>query len=104
MTTLVDILGDTPTNKVLDFFLINQYWDYSLSQISDETGVNFKTLQELIPKLTKKGLLIKTRRVGKADLYAFNRDNIVAVQLDKYLLSVSLSKHNDKKALAVTTK
>src|SRR3989338_10087958 len=104
MTGLTDILGDNPTNKVLDFFLINQYWDYSLSQISDETGVNFKTLQELIPKLAKKGLLLKTRRVGKADLYAFNRDNIVAVQLDKYILNVSLSKHNDKKAVAITIK
>ena len=54
--------------------------------------------------MTKKGLLLKTRRVGKADLYAFNRDNIVAVQLDKYLLNLSLSKHNDKKAVAITTK
>ncbi len=104
MATLTDTLGNNPTNKVLDFFLINQYWDYSLSQISDETGVNFKTLQELIPKLTKKGLLLKTRRVGKADLYAFNRDNVVAVQLDKYLLNVSLSEHNDKKAVAITAK
>lgn len=104
MSSLVDILGDNPTNKVLDFFIINQYWDYSSSQISGETGVNFKTLQELIPKLIKKGFLIKTRRVGKADLYAFNRDNTVAIQLDKYILNVSLSKHNDKKAIALTTK
>jgi len=104
MTGLTDVLGDNPTNKVLDFFIINQYWDYSLSHISDETGVNFKTLQELVPKLIKKGLLLKTRRVGKADLYGFDRDNIAAVQLDKYLFSMNLVKHGDKKAVVLANK
>ncbi|MBI3413262.1 MAG: hypothetical protein HY051_04235 [Candidatus Aenigmarchaeota archaeon] len=104
MTGLTDVLGDNPTNKVLDFFIINQYWDYSLSQISDETGVNFKTLQELVPKLIKKGLLLKTRRVGKADLYGFDRDNIAAVQLDKYLFNMNLVKHGDKKAVVLANK
>ena len=70
---LTHIFGDKPIPRVLDFFLLNQFWDYSLRDISNETEVSYRTLQGIIPVLVKEEILKYTRTEGKAKLYQINK-------------------------------
>lgn len=69
---LTTIFGDRPIPKILDFFRVNQFWDYSLKDVQEGTGVSYRTLQSIIQDLVKKGILVFTRTEGKAKMYQFN--------------------------------
>ena len=80
---LTHIFGDRPIPKILDFFLVNQFWDYSLKDISKETGVSYRTLQTIIPELVREGILNYTRTEGKAKLYQINNKSVVVRELQR---------------------
>jgi len=80
---LIHIFGDKPIPRVLDFFTVNQFWDYSLKDVSEETGISYRTLQNIIPHLVKEGILKYTRTEGKAKLYQINRGSRVVKELQK---------------------
>ncbi|MEA1924818.1 MAG: hypothetical protein U9M95_03010, partial [Candidatus Altiarchaeota archaeon] len=58
---LIHIFGDKPIPRVLDFFTVNQFWDYSLRDVSEGTGVSYRTLQGIIPDLVREGILEYSR-------------------------------------------
>ncbi len=72
---LIHIFGNRPIPKVLDFFTVNQFWDYSLKDISEETKVSYRTLQGIVPLLVKEGILNYTRTEGNAKLYRINKES-----------------------------
>lgn len=78
---LVKIFGGGPIARVLDFFRVNCFWDYSLNDIRKETGISYRTLQKVIPKLVKLHILKYTRTEGKAKLYMFNSGEAVSKNL-----------------------
>ena len=80
---MTNIFGNKPTPKVLDFFRVNQFWDYSIGDVEEETGVSYRTLQKIVPMLVKAGILKYTRTEGNAKLYMFNADSPVAKELQK---------------------
>ena len=80
---LVHIFGKKPIIQVLDFLIVHKYWDYSLKDISEATGVSFRTLQRLIPRLVKEGIVVKTRKEGKAELYIINFESPTVKKLDE---------------------
>jgi hypothetical protein len=80
---LVHIFGERPIPKVLDFFRVNQFWDYSLKDVALETKISYTTLQKVIPELVRGGILQPTRSEGKAKLYQFNNKSRLAVELQK---------------------
>lgn len=91
-TVFLEVMGESPYMKVLDFFLDNIVYDYSKTAVSEETGVSRVTLQEVIKDLEKKGIIRKTRKVGRAQLYKFNGQNPIANQLwefDKKLCDIA---------------
>ena len=82
----VETFGETPVIKVLDFFLTFDGFDYSKSQVSEETGVSRITLDKIWEELINKKIIIKTRTIGRADMYKLNKDS----QIVKTLLELSL--------------
>ncbi|MFH1722694.1 MAG: hypothetical protein ABH950_08850 [Candidatus Altiarchaeota archaeon] len=78
---LKHLFGEKPNPIVLDYFLLNQYWDYSLTDVSRETGISYRTLQKTIPELVSKNLLVHTRTEGKAKLYQINQKNPLVKEL-----------------------
>ena len=82
----VETFGETPVIKVLDFFLTFDGFDYSKSQVSEETGVSRITLDKIWEELISKKIIIKTRTIGRADMYILNKDS----QIVKTLLELSL--------------
>src|SRR3989344_4648021 len=82
-TVFVEIFGNNPVIKVLDFLITFADFDYPMTEIAKNSGVSYSTLQIFWPKLEKNNIIIKTRRVGKSDLYKLNTDNPAVKELIK---------------------
>lgn len=77
----IEIFGENPIIKVLDFLITFQAFDYPLTEIAKNSGVSYSTLQTFWEKLVRNKIVIKTRRVGKSDLYKLNTKNPAVQQL-----------------------
>ncbi len=82
-TIFVEIFGKNPIIKVLDFLITFQAFDYPLTEIARNSGVSYSTLQTFWDKLERNKIVIKTRRVGKSNLYKLNVNNPAVKQLIK---------------------
>jgi len=67
--------GYTPKNKVLDFLIIAQDFDYSLKDIAKHAKISYPCMKQLKKELVKDGWIILTRNVGKAQMYKLNVNN-----------------------------
>ena len=79
----IEIFGNNPIMKALDFLITYQLFDYPLTEIARNSGVSYSTLQTFWNKLEKNNIVMKTRRVGKSDLYKLNINNPAVKQLLK---------------------
>ena len=77
----VELLGDYPLIKVLNHLLIFREFDYSLTDIAKNSDVAWSTLNLIWPKLERSGVVVNTRRVGKAKMYKLNASNVYAKNL-----------------------
>ena len=82
-TVFVEIFGGNPITKVLDFLITFQLFDYPLTEIAKNSGVSYSTLQTFWDRLERNHIVIKTRRVGKSNLYKLNTKNPAVRQLLK---------------------
>jgi len=82
-TIFVEIFGSNPVIKVLDFLITFQLFDYPLTEIAKNSRVGYSTLQTFWNNLEKNNIVVKTRRVGKSDLYKLNVNNPAVKQLLK---------------------
>ncbi len=67
--------GFTPKNKVLDFFIVHQDFDYSLKDIARFSEVSYPCMKQLKKELIKGKWIFMTRKVGKAQMYKLNLKN-----------------------------
>ena len=82
-TIFVEVFGNNPIMKVLDFLITFQLFDYPLTEIARNSGVSYSTLQAFWNNLERNKIVIKTRRVGKSDLFKLNTKNPAVQQLIK---------------------
>ncbi|MEK6829376.1 MAG: helix-turn-helix domain-containing protein [Nanoarchaeota archaeon] len=82
-SAFVEIFGNSPIIKILDFLITFADFDYPMTEISKNSGVSYSTLQALWNNLVRNNIVIKTRRVGKSDLYKLNTKNPAVQQLIK---------------------
>ncbi len=75
------VFGDSPIVKVIDFFLDNREFDYSLTDIAKNSDIGWSTLHQFWDNLARLGVVIKTRRIGRAELYKLNLDSILVKKL-----------------------
>ena len=67
--------GYTPKNKVLDFLIIAQDFDYSLKDIAKHSKVSYPCIKQLKKELVKNKWIVLTRKIGKAQMYKLNVGN-----------------------------
>ena len=94
------VFGDSPASKVLDFLIDNQEFDYSLTDISRGAEIAWSTLHEFWQDLVKLGVVTKTRKIGRAELYKLNKENPLVKKLieidmlvSKQLIQLEIEKH-----------
>ena len=82
------IFGDKPIPSLLDFLLVHRFWDYPISELSNATGVSYRTLQVIVPHLVKMGVLKETRVVSNAKFYALNTESEAVRKLNEFTVQV----------------
>ncbi len=76
-SAFLEIFGESPILKVMDFLVINEDFDYSMTDIAELSGVGYSTLKLFWNKLEKERIVAKTRTVGKAKMYRLDFSNPV---------------------------
>ena len=74
-TLFLEIMGDTPVLRVFDFFILNEEFDQSMTDIAEGSGVGYSTLKLFWPILEGQGIVSHIRTVGKAKMYKLNETN-----------------------------
>lgn len=89
------VFGNSPILKVIDFFIEHREFDYSLTEIARNADVGWSTLHQFWKKLVKLGIVIQTRRIGRAELYKLNTENTLVrklIEIDKEISRTAIEK------------
>ena len=71
----IELFGDSPTIRVLDFLLTERELDFSISDMARNAGIGRATLYRIWDELIKNEIIISTRKIGKSKLYKLNLQN-----------------------------
>ncbi len=84
------LFGDTPIVKILDFLLDEWDLDFSKADVARETGVSWKTVNEVWSVLEKFGLVEYTRTVNRAKMYRIKKNDLFKAlkKLDMEILAI----------------
>ena len=83
-TIFLKIFGDSPVLRVLDFLIVNEDFDYSMTDIAKLSGVGYATLKLFWSTLEKNGVVANTRNVGKARMFRLNFANPVVKRFREF--------------------
>ena len=72
---LLETIGDTVENRVIDFLIEGGGIDYSKTDIADGCEISRPTLYKILPKLIEEGTVKATRKLGQIELYTLNEEN-----------------------------
>ena len=89
----LDYVGDTPRMRILQYLIEGKDFDYTLTDLLN-AKVSWGTLNTLLPKLLHLGIVIKTRKIGRATLYKINQNNIAIKGLIRLYDTLLLKKLN----------
>src|SRR3989344_5153741 len=96
----LDYVGDNPRMRVLQHLIEGREFDYTLTDMLN-ANVSWGTLNSLVPKLLNLGIVLKTRKIGRATLYKLNQNNMVVKQLitvyDKLILEELKKRSEEQK-------
>jgi len=74
--------------RFIDFLITFQKFDYSLTDISEGSGVAYRTLMMIFPDIERAGLVIETRKVGKSRMFKANMENPIMKGLSRLQLRI----------------
>ncbi|MEM4097795.1 MAG: hypothetical protein QXS81_03825 [Candidatus Micrarchaeaceae archaeon] len=101
----VKLLGNSPMVRVLDFLLTDRDFDYSKKEIAENSQVSYNTLKSILPYLIGNGIIVKTRRLGKQDMYKLNAESVPVkgmINLFDYLIKALIGKARKAKTIDET--
>jgi DNA-binding transcriptional ArsR family regulator len=77
----LEVLGDSPVLKIVDFLLENRPFDYSKTEIAKNAEVGWSTLHGIWKTLERAKIVKQTRVVGKSKMFKLNEENPVVRKL-----------------------
>ena len=101
---LINLTGDMPLFKIIDFLLENKGMDFSKSDISKGAEISRASLFNYWNEIEKHGIVKVTRSFGKTKLYTLNVKNPVAqkiIDLEKTLIAEAMNKAHKEKEIVV---
>ena len=104
-TIFLNIFGDSPVLRVLDFLVVNEDFDYSMTDIARLSGVGYSTLKLFWSNLERNDVVTNTRTVGKAKMYKLNFANSAVKKFRDFYWETTKQQARtvlDKKILKVT--
>jgi predicted transcriptional regulator len=97
----LEYLGDTPQLRVIDFLIDNHFFDYPLTEIAKGSNVSYNSLVSFFSDWISKGIVVKTRKVGKSDYFKLNLENNFVKNLIQFDWSLVENRALKEKALEV---
>ncbi len=94
-SVFVEYFGDYPLIRVLDFLIGGREMDYSMTEIAKNSGVGWTVFSDIWPQLTKKDIVVFTRKIGNAKLFRLNLKNAWVkelVKMDKIITKLETEK------------
>ncbi|MBU1203750.1 MAG: hypothetical protein KKG60_01645 [Nanoarchaeota archaeon] len=83
------VFGDYPLNKVMDFLITYEDFDYPMKEIAVKSGVGYSTLKLFWKHLVKFGIVKHTRDIGNAKLFKLNVENQIVKKFSKFYLDLA---------------
>jgi|SRR3989338_8312971 len=80
-TAFLEIFGDSPILRVVDFLILHEDFDYSMTDIAEFSGVGYSTLKLFWPQFEAGGMVKQVRTIGNAKMYQLNGTNPVVKKL-----------------------
>lgn len=81
--------------RIIDFFIINQNFNFSTSEISELSDVPLRTIQRIIPQLVEKEIIKEVKKSKKNKAYGLNKGSELAEILNEYAISTMNSFINE---------
>ena len=104
-SVFLETFGESPINRILDFLIVFDNFDYSMTDIAMKAGISYSTLKTLIKELLEKGLIVQSRISGKSPMYNLNKDNPLVKKFVEFYWNVTdeaVSKEVKKKEITVS--
>jgi len=99
---LLQLTGDMPLFRIVDFLLENKGLDFSKKDIAKGAEISRASLFNYWSQLEKHGIVKSTRKFGKTVLYTLNSESQVVkriLELEKVLISTALKQASKKIAI-----
>ena len=77
-SAFIEYFGDAPRIRFLNFLIGNHFFDFNMTDIAKESSISYNSLLTFFQEFLNKGIIVKTRRVGKSDMYKLNMDNPIS--------------------------
>jgi len=84
---LLTLFGSNPKTRVLDLFMDNPLFEFTRNEVMESLGMAKITLYKTLPDLESGGVIVETRKIGKASLFRLNGDSIVVKDLERLVRS-----------------
>ena len=97
---LLQLTGEMPLFKIIDFLLENKGMDFDKSDIAEGAEISRASLFNYWGELEKRGIVKVTRKYGKTKLYTLNSRSMITkkiLELERALISDALEKEHKKK-------
>ena len=72
--------------RIIDFFIINQNFNFSSKEISDISEVPLRTVQRIVPQLVEKEIINEIKK-NKRRVYELNKHSELVEILNEYSIS-----------------
>lgn len=73
--------------RIIDFFIINQNFNFSTSEVSELSEVPLRTVQRIVPQLVKKEILNEIKSSKRNRSYELNKSSELAETLNRYSIA-----------------
>ncbi len=93
---LIELFGKTPELRMLDFLIENNIFDFTKTEIAEGSGISRPTLYKVWEKLVKTGLVVKTRKINRTQLYKINLESPIVKKLMEMEMRFSLEGLEDE--------
>ena len=96
----IEFMGDSPTIRVMDYFLTMGELDFSITDMAENAGIGRATLYRIWDNLIKNEIIVHTRDIGKAKLFKLNTENSKIkklIEIYDMLTLEELKKHTKQK-------
>ena len=101
---LIQLTGEMPLFKVIDFLVENKGLDFDKSDIAKGAEISRASLFNYWDELEARGIVKVTRQFGKTKLYTLNTQSLITkkiLELERALITDALEKEHNKKVIII---